>query len=38
MSPVQVLALDMGAESGRAIIGTFNGETIELLTHEHSDE
>ena len=30
MSPVQVLALDMGAESGRAIIGTFDGKTIQL--------
>lgn len=30
MSLVQVLALDMGAESGRAIVGTFDGKKIDL--------
>lgn len=30
MNQVQVLAVDMGAESGRAIIGTFDGKKIEL--------
>lgn len=30
MKPVQVLALDIGAESGRAIVGSFDGERIQL--------
>lgn len=30
MEKVHVLALDLGAESGRAIVGSFDGETIKL--------
>ena len=34
MSPTQLLALDIGAESGRAMLGRFDGERLQLIeTH-----